>query len=82
MPFGFWMIQNNFPISTKFTVTPTGPYRFCMDKSTEQYHYGVFHFWYHGFGMYCTVDDDTGQELVQNMTSAWFSFYYSAPTIE
>jgi hypothetical protein len=41
---------------------------FCVDESTEQYHYGVFLFCYHGVGMYCTVDDDTGQELVQNMT--------------
>ena len=27
-----------------------------------------FPFCYHGFGIYCTVDDDTGQELVHNIT--------------
>jgi len=27
-----------------------------------------FPFCYHGFGNYCTVDDDTGQELVHNIT--------------
>jgi len=41
---------------------------FCVDKSMEQHHYGVFLFWYHGFRIYCTVDDDTGQELVHNIT--------------
>jgi hypothetical protein len=51
---------NPFPVSSLLF--------FCVDKSTKQHHDGVFLFCYHGFGIYCTVDDDTGQELVHNMT--------------
>jgi hypothetical protein len=66
--YAFWLLDDPKQLPNFHKIhCDTGPYRFCADKSTEQYHYGVFLFCYHGVGIYCTVDD-TVQELVQNMT--------------
>jgi hypothetical protein len=58
----------NLPVIPAVSPFPVSSFlllRGQIDGTTSRW---CFPFCYHGFGIYCTVDDDTGQELVHSIT--------------